>query len=554
MHVFTVRSKWTVLETVALTSNPLEKTSEWSLFSLMAGVFGGPYTSMPGQTQNAGQINGQSIIGGNSGSAAGNASFSHLAGMSKNQLYDVMSQMKVLIEQNQQQARQILVANPMLTKSLFQAQIMLGMVRPPQVMPNIQQSLTQSPQQQMQTGQQGHVQPRQQGQTNPVQIQPQPRQQSQMHVGQHGQVPVTTQSQPQSAMQQPSQRPQHIPPHPLMQAGQQSQPHMPRQPTSQPVQQPSQGRNLPMHLPIHSAPQNLPMQPQLPTVLSGQPQHTLSQSSAGIHQPMQPPLPQQPRPPLQPPMHQLQNQQAQNIGFQPSVVPQQPQSQTKFQHSGSNAQSGMGAPFQPHAQPPLPSHPPPQQLYQMNSGSVVGPVSHSGSDISGHSMGHGNLPAVGHGIQTGRGPNMGQGLSGMGPAASWPPVPPEGVTNSVSGSQPSTIQTGMGGPTGLGGGMIGGTSESGGPSTGNIGSGMNTGPPDVAGSNLVRSHGISEMQTQAVPQQQQQISHMQLSPDQEKALLQQVMSLTPEQINSLPVEQRQQILQLQQMFRGSTSN
>lgn len=91
-----MRSKWTVLETVALTSNPLEKTSEWSLFSLMAGVFGGPYTSMPGQTQNAGQINGQSIIGGNSGSAAGNASFSHLAGMSKNQLYDVMSQMKVL--------------------------------------------------------------------------------------------------------------------------------------------------------------------------------------------------------------------------------------------------------------------------------------------------------------------------------------------------------------------------------------------------------------------------------------------------------------------------
>lgn len=63
----------------------------------MAGAFGGPYTSMPGQTQNAGQINGQSNIGGNSGSAPGNASFSNLAGMSKNQLYDVMSQMKVLL-------------------------------------------------------------------------------------------------------------------------------------------------------------------------------------------------------------------------------------------------------------------------------------------------------------------------------------------------------------------------------------------------------------------------------------------------------------------------
>lgn len=147
---------------------------------------------------------------------------------------------------------------------------------------------------------------------------------------------------------------------------------------------------------------------------------------------------------------------------------------------------------------------------------------------------------------------MGQGLSGMGPTPSWPPVPPEGVTNSVSGAQPSSIQTGMGGPAGLGGGMIGGMSESVGPSTGNIGSGINTGPPDVARSNLARSHGIGEIQTQVVPQQQQQISHMQLSPDQEKALLQQVMSITPEQINSLPVEQRQQILQLQQMFRGAT--
>ncbi|KAA8542709.1 hypothetical protein F0562_023792 [Nyssa sinensis] len=62
----------------------------------------------------------------------------NLAGMSKNQLYDIMSQMKTLIEQNQQQARQILIQNPQLTRALFQAQIMLGMVQPPQVMPNIQ--------------------------------------------------------------------------------------------------------------------------------------------------------------------------------------------------------------------------------------------------------------------------------------------------------------------------------------------------------------------------------------------------------------------------------
>jgi len=37
--------------------------------------------------------------------------------------------------------------------------------------------------------------------------------------------------------------------------------------------------------------------------------------------------------------------------------------------------------------------------------------------------------------------------------------------------------------------------------------------------------------------------------EQQKALLQQVLSLTPEQISSLPPEQRQQVLQLQQALR-----
>ncbi len=40
-----------------------------------------------------------------------------------------------------------------------------------------------------------------------------------------------------------------------------------------------------------------------------------------------------------------------------------------------------------------------------------------------------------------------------------------------------------------------------------------------------------------------------LTPEMEKALLQQVMSLTPEQINLLPPDQRNQVLQLQQMLR-----
>ena len=62
----------------------------------MAGAFGGQHTSVPGQNQNTGQINGQSNPSSNSASAAANRSFtSHIAGMSKPQLYDLMSQMKV---------------------------------------------------------------------------------------------------------------------------------------------------------------------------------------------------------------------------------------------------------------------------------------------------------------------------------------------------------------------------------------------------------------------------------------------------------------------------
>lgn len=43
--------------------------------------------------------------------------------------------------------------------------------------------------------------------------------------------------------------------------------------------------------------------------------------------------------------------------------------------------------------------------------------------------------------------------------------------------------------------------------------------------------------------------HLQLTPEMEKALLQQVMSLTQEQINLLPPEQRNQVLHLQQILR-----
>ncbi|GMI83012.1 cleavage stimulating factor 64 [Hibiscus trionum] len=48
---------------------------------------------------------------------------------------------------------------------------------------------------------------------------------------------------------------------------------------------------------------------------------------------------------------------------------------------------------------------------------------------------------------------------------------------------------------------------------------------------------------------EKQVSQPQLAPDVESVLLQQVLNLTPEQLSSLPPEQRQQVIQLQQALR-----
>ncbi|GAA0171115.1 hypothetical protein LIER_25226 [Lithospermum erythrorhizon] len=58
--------------------------------------------------------------------------------------------------------------------------------------------------------------------------------------------------------------------------------------------------------------------------------------------------------------------------------------------------------------------------------------------------------------------------------------------------------------------------------------------------------------TEAAYDSQKTGGQLQLPPDVESALLQQVMSLTPEQISSLPPDQQQQVIQLQQVLRQST--
>ncbi|XP_068643021.1 cleavage stimulating factor 64-like isoform X1 [Aristolochia californica] len=262
---------------------------------------------------------------------AGDNLTSHLAGMSKNQLYDVMSQMKALIEQNQQQARQILVENPLLTKALFQAQIMLGMVQLPQVMPNIQQTLSQASQQPppVQPCQPLIVPPTQSlpgqsvlaGQSGSSQLQYPSRQQSSQS------FPFTSATAPPLTL--PSQTgPQHF----KAQLGAQI--------SSTSLPQPSLSHHPPA-APHHSAspPSSVPQ----PSISSQSQQQTLQ--APGIHhQPLKPPMLPQPRPSsLQPFSHQMHSQIGPSAGFQP---PQQLMSQPMFHvggRGGAEYSSNQGA-------------------------------------------------------------------------------------------------------------------------------------------------------------------------------------------------------------------
>ncbi|CAN4086014.1 unnamed protein product [Withania somnifera] len=65
----------------------------------------------------------------------------HMSKFSRNQLSDVMSEFKAMCTQNKEQTRQLLLAIPNLSKALFQAQLILGMVTQPMLQtPNIPQS------------------------------------------------------------------------------------------------------------------------------------------------------------------------------------------------------------------------------------------------------------------------------------------------------------------------------------------------------------------------------------------------------------------------------
>lgn len=365
--------------------------------------------------------------------------------------------MKNLIEQNQQQAKQILIQNPMLTKALFQAQIMLGMVQSQQAVPKVQPIAPQNNQQPVQPTQRPSVQPapilpvqggiQDQAGVSQTQIPPRKHQNQPSVPVSYAAVPTTShQSQPTAAhsLQMPQQPKGHLTPQVA--------------PASVP-----QSSQLP-HIPppsVHSSSQ--PLHPtQMPTASSQA--HQPLQTPGFSHMPLQPPLPPQPRPPSVQTFHpQYPPPIGANLGFQHAGGASHNLPPPIF-HAGAKPPS-VGSTFPP-GQALLPSQQSSQSSYQ------VGNIPF-GSDFSSQ---------AGNAMQIDRG-------------SSWMPGPSENLAQH-SGPQ---------GPSSMVSAQIGAANQ----------------PPRPPA----------------------------LTPDMEKALLQQVMSLTPEQINLLPPEQRNQVLQLQLMLR-----
>jgi cleavage stimulation factor subunit 2 len=102
--------------------------------AVMAGALGGAQSTTNSFTENNGFQSQPPVVG-------SDLLTLHMAKMSRNQLNEILSDIKVMATQNKEQARQILLSTPQLPKAIFQAQIMLGMVSPQMLqMPNIRQA------------------------------------------------------------------------------------------------------------------------------------------------------------------------------------------------------------------------------------------------------------------------------------------------------------------------------------------------------------------------------------------------------------------------------
>ncbi|KAL6984237.1 hypothetical protein U1Q18_017616, partial [Sarracenia purpurea var. burkii] len=401
----------------------------------------------------------------------------HLAKMSRNQLNEVMSELKVIATENKEKGRQLLLAIPQLPKALFQAQIMLGMVTQQMLqMPNIRQAsglLTQSLSQDGQPGQQPAVS------TLPGLPQPAvstlpglpPLAQNKMHFGlipreQEAQVPS-------------------LHPNPLAQIPYFS---LPQFPTQSRVQLPQLVQNQVLEqstLPGYSGTSTLPsIRPPLGSASAARPQIPVPTSSY-VKQQIQRPL--------------LQTEGlagSTNIGHNSQLIAPNAIPQTSLLIrpllTNENFQPGVSIQSGTH-------------LINKDSDRSV-PIT--------------NVSTWVHGVET---------YSSL-------PSRSSKDTNMVNTSDPMSRPSKM-------------AKLDEGRSTLAVGVNMLTsvsGPSQVSGNSLF---GNQITESEEAPNSQKKAHSLQLPPEVESALLQQVLSLTPEQLSSLPPDQQQQVIQLQQILR-----
>ncbi|KAL3631887.1 hypothetical protein CASFOL_024871 [Castilleja foliolosa] len=358
-----------------------------------------------------------------------------LAGMSKNQLYEIMSQMKTLIEQNKQQARQILIQNPALTRALFQAQIMLGMVQSPQAPPAIPSEIP-NPQPSSISNQQSNIQPGKPSAiaTQQANIQPGssfPVQTGQNQIRKHQQPNKTSNQKPNQNMVPnphsqsiPINTQPQVPSRPLQpQQLQQPKANLGGQSTQMSIPHSSQAHNptqLPQHSVTHPPSLHQPSMPSLSTQ-SQQPMQNSGNQYIPLQQPLQPPLPPQQRPPMPGFPHQGHAQVGQNnMGFQHPSGPQMHQ-QHMF-HSGAKPHGGMGPSFQ-QGQLPHPNQSLPPPLYQGGNPHMGMDFNQSGSSSRQPDRGGSNWTPGLQENTTGQFPGQPSFPGQVGPGNQLPPRP-----------------------------------------------------------------------------------------------------------------------------------
>uniref|UniRef100_A0ACD5U1I7 Uncharacterized protein n=1 Tax=Avena sativa TaxID=4498 RepID=A0ACD5U1I7_AVESA len=372
---------------------------------------------------------------------AGEALATHISGLSRPEMHDLMAQMKAMIDHDQERVRRMLVENPDVTRALFRAQVVLGMVKTPKAekpadiaQPAVAQITPPAP---VKAAVQDRVNVSQtQLPTNHQNLQP------------SGPFPSGTSNLPSSLdlpimPANPAQAKGYPNNHMISASAPQSSQH-PN--VTMPPHAPPQYSNVPSHMPIaHS-------QPQQPL-----------QNPGMFNQQLQPPLPQLPRPPsMQAYTHQMHQQVPNSFG---QHMLQQP-----MYHPGGNPQNSYytGQQQLNNQPPPLPNQPPPQ-LYQGQANSHVS--SHYNNSQS---------MQVDRSAPWGRG-NQEASSAGSHFPGQFPGLPGQ-MAQGIGATQP--------------------------------------GRPEAP-----------------------------LTADMEKMLVQQVLSMSPEQINMLPPEQRQQVLQLRDMLR-----